>query len=265
MIKLNIQRFGSTNKTTHYELSQFVSSDKPSWLNDINSDMSKIDTAINTAKTTADGAATAATNAQTAAETAQTTANTAVTNAATADGKAETAQTRIGTLANLTTTAKTNVVEAINEVDSNCDSNASKIGTLSSLDTTVKTDLVSAINEVAELERYSTTEEPIGTYTDGKTIYRRVISSVGTLNNTDTLLTFTLQTNVDKCINAKIFMHTNDTNKDYMLPILAITPLYDETTVDNATHVLSLDISREHQVHYSGNTLSAIIEYTKYQ
>lgn len=117
MIKLNIQRFGSTNKTTHYELSQFVSSDKPSWLNDINSDMAKIDTAINTAKTTADGAATAAGNAATAAEGAQNTANTAVTNAATADGKAVQAQTDIGTLANLTTTAKTNLVSAINEVD----------------------------------------------------------------------------------------------------------------------------------------------------
>ena len=158
--------YSSTNKTTHYELSQFVGSDKPSWLNDINSDMTKIDTAINTAKTTADGAATAAGNAQTAAENAQGTANTAVTNAATADGKAETAQTRIGVLANLTTTAKTDLVDAINEVDANCDSNAAKIGTLSSLTTDVKTDLVSAINSVEtkieELDNYSTTESLTG-------------------------------------------------------------------------------------------------------
>lgn len=130
MIKLNITRFGSTNKTTHYELSQFVSSDKPSWLNDVNSDMSKIDTAINAAKTTADGAATAAGNAQTAAETAQGTANTAVTNAATADGKAVAAQNAIGTLANLTTTVKTDVVSAINEVDSQADTNSSDIASI---------------------------------------------------------------------------------------------------------------------------------------
>ena len=44
----------STNKTTHYELSQYVSSDKPTYLSDYNGDMLKIDTAINTAKTTAD-------------------------------------------------------------------------------------------------------------------------------------------------------------------------------------------------------------------
>ncbi len=116
MIKLNIKRFGSTNKTTHYELSQFVSSDKPSWLNDINSDMSKIDTAINTAKTTADGAATSAGNAQTTAEGAQTTANTAVTNAAAAQTTANGAVTNIGDLANLQTINKTNLVTAINEL-----------------------------------------------------------------------------------------------------------------------------------------------------
>ena len=33
----------STNKTTNYELSQYVGSDKPSYLGDYNSDMSKID------------------------------------------------------------------------------------------------------------------------------------------------------------------------------------------------------------------------------
>lgn len=36
----------STNKTTNYQLSQFVGNDIPSWLNDYNGDMRKIDTAI---------------------------------------------------------------------------------------------------------------------------------------------------------------------------------------------------------------------------
>lgn len=79
----------STNKTTHYNLSQFVGSDKPAWLTDYNSDMGKIDTGINSAQTTATGA----------------------------DGKADTNATNIGTLANLTTDAKTSLVAAINEVD----------------------------------------------------------------------------------------------------------------------------------------------------
>lgn len=128
MIKLNIQRFSSTNKTTNYELSQYVSSDLPTYLVDYNSDMSKIDTGINAAQTTADTASTAATNAQTAAETAQGTANTAVTNAATADGKAVQAQTDIGTKANLTTVVKTDLVSAINEVNSTASTNSTDIG-----------------------------------------------------------------------------------------------------------------------------------------
>lgn len=33
----------ATNKTANYELSQFVGSDRPTWLGDYNSDMSKID------------------------------------------------------------------------------------------------------------------------------------------------------------------------------------------------------------------------------
>lgn len=37
----------STNKTTNYDLSQFIGTDKPKWLSDYNGDMSKIDAAIN--------------------------------------------------------------------------------------------------------------------------------------------------------------------------------------------------------------------------
>ena len=47
----------ATNKTTNYELSQFVGSDRPTWLGDYNSDMSKIDTQL---KQNADDVASAA-------------------------------------------------------------------------------------------------------------------------------------------------------------------------------------------------------------
>ena len=83
----------STNKTTNYELSQFLGTDKPAWLSDYNTDMSKIDAQM---KLNADG----------------------VTSAT---GSASTANTSIGTLANLTTDAKTDLVSAINEVDSHAD------------------------------------------------------------------------------------------------------------------------------------------------
>ena len=58
------------------------------------------------------------------------------------------ARASIGDLSQLTTTATTSLVDAINEVDGNADTNASSIGTLSSLSTTHKSNLVEAINEV---------------------------------------------------------------------------------------------------------------------
>ena len=95
----------STNKTTNYELSQFIGSDKPAWLSDYNGDMGKIDTGIHNAQTTATGA----------------------------DGKADANTTKIGTLANLTTTAKTDLVSAVNEVNTSAGTaqeTATQAGTL---------------------------------------------------------------------------------------------------------------------------------------
>lgn len=82
----------STNHTTNYNLPQFVGSDKPAWLGDINPAFGAIDTAMHNnataaaqastdagnAATAAASAATAAADAATAAGTAQTTANNAV-------------------------------------------------------------------------------------------------------------------------------------------------------------------------------------------
>ena len=148
-----------TNHTSNFELSQFISTDKPTFLGDYNGDMQKIDTAIagvgvtatgadikadsaitaansaastaadaatlaNTANTNANSALATAGNAATAASAAQSTADGAVTAAATADakavtadGKADAASAKAGDLTQLTTTAKTDLVAAINEVN----------------------------------------------------------------------------------------------------------------------------------------------------
>ena len=54
----------STNKTSHYNLPQFIGSDIPTWLGDFNSAMTAIDSGINAAATSASGAATDAAAAQ---------------------------------------------------------------------------------------------------------------------------------------------------------------------------------------------------------
>lgn len=54
----------------------------------------------------------------------------------------------IGVLANLTTTSKSDIVTALNEVLSKTNTNSNSIGTLTSLTTSAKGNLVSALNEV---------------------------------------------------------------------------------------------------------------------
>lgn len=97
---------GYTNKTSHYELPQYVANDKPSWLGDFNSAMLKIDTVLADNDATAEAANSAATGAQTQVAsisaqigTIQGQVNTAVDTATTADGKATTAQS-VATTAN---------------------------------------------------------------------------------------------------------------------------------------------------------------------
>ena len=88
----------STNKTTNYELSQYVGADKPTYLGDYNSDMLKIDTQMKTnadnisANTSAVATAGAnATQALSDASSAQSTANDANTLAGTANTTANSA------------------------------------------------------------------------------------------------------------------------------------------------------------------------------
>lgn len=114
----------STNKTTNYELSQYVGTDKPTYLGDYNSDMSKIDTAIH-------GVA---------------------QNVGTESARINIVENDIGTMANLQTTDKSSLVGAINEVNTNANTNSTNIGTLTNLETTDKTTIVNAINEIVDFD-----------------------------------------------------------------------------------------------------------------
>ena len=110
-----------------------------------------------------------------------------------------------GSLSDLETTDKSNLVNAINEVNSkagdnttNITTNTSNIGDLSNLETTNKTNLVSAINElvnnntsinqnITRNASYSTTETEIGTWINDEPLYRKVIV-VDDLTPTDNYL-----------------------------------------------------------------------------
>lgn len=142
----------STNKTTNYDLSQYIGTDKPTYLTDYNQDMSKIDTGIHAAKSEADQNATdigtlsslttdSKTNLVAAINEVDGHADTNAGNIATNTSNIATNTTHIGTLANLTTASKTDLVVAANEINA-------KVGDLSSLDTPVKTSTVAAINSL---------------------------------------------------------------------------------------------------------------------
>lgn len=118
----------STNKTTNYELSQFIGTDKPAWLTDYNADMSKIDAGVATAQGTATGA----------------------------DTKATANATAIGTLSNLTTEAKTSLVAAINEVDTHADAAAGTAADAASTANTASATASTALHDVNALANYFT-------------------------------------------------------------------------------------------------------------
>lgn len=183
----------STNKTTHYDLSQYIGSDKPTYLVDYNNDMSNIDTGIYDAQNKANQNETNIgdlTNLNTSAK----------SNLVSAINELENETNGIGNLSNLTTEAQNNLVSAINEVDDHADDNNRNIGTMVNLETTNKSSLVGAINElnskipktntsynnsstetyateyINQLNTYSATETVCGTWINGKPLYRKVVS-----------------------------------------------------------------------------------------
>lgn len=69
------------------------------------------------------------------------------------NSKVASAETHIGTLANLNTTSKTNCISAINEVNTAQNGVNTKVGDLTNLNTTDKTSVVNAINELVTNSR----------------------------------------------------------------------------------------------------------------
>lgn len=88
----------------------------------------------------------------------------------------------------------------LNHMDNGVETNDKNIGNLSSLSTTNKSNLVSAINEVDNNDilkgTYSTNETRIGTWM-GKPLYRKVLSTVGLSGETKKSINYNI-TNPDK-------------------------------------------------------------------
>lgn len=96
-----------TDSTTHYQLPQYVATDRPTYLNDFNTAMSAIDTAIYNAYQLADTANTTATQASGDASTALSTAQSASSTASQASTDASTALSTAQTASTTATSANT--------------------------------------------------------------------------------------------------------------------------------------------------------------
>ena len=147
-----------TNSTPNLHLSQFIGTDKPTWLGDVNGDNLAIDTAVAAVSAKADASDAKADGAVATAESAASTASDAATLANTANTNATSALTTAGNAATAASAAQTTADGAVttanaastkaDAADAKADANAGKIGDLTQLTTTAKTDLVAAINEV---------------------------------------------------------------------------------------------------------------------
>lgn len=109
----------STNKTTNYQLSQYIGTDKPTYLGDYNSDMNKIDAAIKAASNAASTAASSAGSAQSTATEAKETADNATEEITEINETLNSHDSRINTAQQAAQTAQTTASSANQKATTN--------------------------------------------------------------------------------------------------------------------------------------------------
>ena len=230
---------GSTNKTTNYELSQFIGTDKPSWLNDYDNDMLKIDTAMK--------------NNATAAAGAQSTANTA-------DGKADANAIAIGTLDTQINTPSTGLAAVVS-------GNTSAIGTINGAigNTALPTTAQTLTGAIAELD----SEKIDATALSGLISYTG-ISNVSV--TTDGVKTYSA---IFDELNALFAAHLADKNNKYLfMPESLIMPafgtwfpttrpfMFNKSWGTSAMHFTGIQIGANTNIYFINMSTSASVFYS---
>ena len=123
-----------TNKTTHYELPQYVASDKPTYLGDFNGTMEKLDTTIFGVDTKAESAIDTANSASETANNAYELATSATATANSASGVANNALST----ANSATSTATSALNVANNANTRIDGVESDMTNVSTIATGVK-------------------------------------------------------------------------------------------------------------------------------
>ena len=173
MMKLNIQMFASTNKTANYELPQFIGSDKPTWLGDFNTAMATIDGGMAENKSDIESMNSRVSSAESTASQASQNVSALTTRV----GTVETSVSSATTTANNAQQTATSALNTANTANGKADTNASAITTINSSITTIHDNL-------DHLKDYSSNEAVIGTWIDGKPLYRTIFNYGQLPNNT---------------------------------------------------------------------------------
>lgn len=246
-MKLNIQLFAHTNATTNYELPQFVGTDKPTWLGDFNEAMSDIDTGMHEN-------ATAISTMQTDVNNAVSTASQASQNVTTLTGTVNTLSSTVSsvqTTANNASQTASSALNTANTANGKADTNASAI---SSINTTIS----NLSDKIDESESFSSTEVEIGTWIDGKPLYRTVVNS-GVLPNNSTKTIPHSISNIKKITFLHGVAHNTVTDGYIPLPYASVTAsqtcmVY--ASVENIYFTTQADLSNYLESYM-------IVEYTK--
>ena len=149
------------------------------------------------------------------------------------------------------------IKNVVNKNDDNTTNNSNAIGTLSSLNTTNKDNLVGAINEVNNKFNYSTEEQVIGTWINGKPLYRKVLN-VGTVAEQKSYITHNIA-NLGKLVNLYGTCNRND-NVQQIIPGNYTNweiYLYDVSSTE-----VTIFFS-DNQWNRNPNDIVVIMEYTK--
>lgn len=167
-LDLNIQMFASTNKTTNYELPQFIGTDKPTWLGDFNEAMADIDAGMHANASDID-------TLESSVATASATASQASQDVATLTSTVNTLSSDVSSATSTANNAQSTATSALNTANTangKADTNATAI---TGLDTRV-----TALEGASDT--YSTNEvETNMVWIDGKKIYRKTFA--GNLNS----------------------------------------------------------------------------------
>lgn len=151
-LNLNIQRFASTNKTTNYNLPQFVGTDKPTWLGDFNEAMFDIDAGMHTNATAITSMASDVSTASAAASQ----ASQDVAGLTSTVSTLSTNVTAVTTTANNAQQTATSALNTANTANGKADTNASDISSLTSR-VSANEESIEALTPTVLYERPNTT------------------------------------------------------------------------------------------------------------